>query len=214
IPCGVTCVPSWIAATTSRNGSSGTDWDLNPLFLTGKRGSLSAWMPSGICSSTFSTDGRLRAFGAAGAKASVAPILIFLEAHAPGRLRVLRPRRQIAQRLQSLRRGTLPDLVEDPRGVRVQRLSRVPQPVQVNQVLVGIEPKRLEAVGRQPVLEVLRILVDQSPFSAPVAQLQQRQPVLHGYLLAHLLSQRWVGPAVSTGNFAESVVHWRRDLLR
>jgi hypothetical protein len=48
---------------------------------------------------TFLGTGRLGAFGAAGAKASVAPFLIFLEAHAPGRLRVLRPRRKIAQRL-------------------------------------------------------------------------------------------------------------------
>ena len=88
----------------------------------------------------------------------------------------------------------------------VQGLSRVPETAQMNQVLVGIEATILETVGRQPVLEVLRILVDQCPFSAPVTQLQQRQPVLHGNLLAHLLSQRRVGLAIGAGNFAESVV--------
>ena len=68
-----------------------------------------------------SADGRVRALEAAGAKARVAPFLIFLEAHAPGRLGVLWPHRKIAQRLQSLRRGALSDPVEDPRGIGVQR---------------------------------------------------------------------------------------------
>ena len=130
----------------------------------------------------------------------------------------LRARRKIAQRLQSLRRGTLPDLVEDPGGIRVN-VFRVPQPTCVrcvNQVLVGIETENPR--GSRPSTSssrCFRVFVDQSPFSAAVAQLQQRQPVLPGDLVAHSSRRkRRVGLAISTGKLAKSVVHWRRDLLR